>query len=169
MQAFGPCTAAAVQLAAALKTGVRIPLAGGRGGLRGGDALPAAQGSTGDGARCCRCAVPGALPFWSPQGTLTDIKNLGILHTVDKKTTRTRHATHPPAVPMVERAAEGGGGGDLADGPLDGQTNRGLNPRPRRAPAKAHTTRPSMSLTQYDAQVIDIMTLRLPWGWGSAP
>ena len=52
---------------------------------------------------------------------------------------RTRHATHPPAVPMVERAAEGGGGGDLTDGPLDGQTNRGSNPRPRQAPAEAHT------------------------------
>ena len=36
-------------------------------------------------------------------------------------------------------------------------------------PAKAHTTRPSISLTHYDAQVIDTMTRRLPWGWGSAP
>ena len=60
---------------------------------------------------------------------------------------RTRHATLPPAVPMVERATEGGGGGDLTGGPLDGQTNRGSNPRPRRAPSMAHTTRPSMSLT----------------------
>ena len=61
---------------------------------------------------------------------------------------RTRHATDPPAVPMVERDAEGGGGGDLTDGPLDGQTNRESNPRPRRAPAMAHTTRPSMPLTK---------------------
>ena len=30
-------------------------------------------------------------------------------------------ATHPPAVPMVEGDAEGGGGGDLANGPLDGR------------------------------------------------
>ena len=28
-----------------------------------------------------------------------------------QKTMRTRHATHPPAVPMVEGDAEGGGGG----------------------------------------------------------
>ena len=52
-----------------------------------------------------------------------------------------------PAVPVVERDAEGGGGGGLTDGPLDGRTNRGSNPRPRRAPAMAHTTRPSMPLT----------------------
>ena len=45
---------------------------------------------------------------------------------------RTRHATHPAAVPLVERVAEGGGGGDLTGGPLDGQTNRCSNPRPRR-------------------------------------
>ena len=38
---------------------------------------------------------------------------------------RTRHATDPPAVPMVERDAEGGGGGDLTDGPLDGQRGGG--------------------------------------------
>ena len=67
---------------------------------------------------------------------------------------RTRHATDPPAVPMVERDAEGGGGGDLTDGPLDGQTNRESNPRPRRAPAMAHTTRPSMPLTKNGACII---------------
>ena len=81
---------------------------------------------------------------------------------------RTRHTSHPPAVPMVEWAAEGGGGGDLTGGPLEGQKNRGSNPRPRRTPAKAHTTRPSMSLTHYDAPVIETMTRRLPWGWGNA-
>ena len=37
-----------------------------------------------------------------------------------EKTTRTRHATHPSAVPVVEGDAEGGGGGGLANGPLDG-------------------------------------------------
>ena len=31
---------------------------------------------------------------------------------------RTRHATHPAAVPLVERVAEGGGGGDLTGEPL---------------------------------------------------
>ena len=71
---------------------------------------------------------------------------------------RTRHATDPLAVPMVERAAEGGGGGDLTDGPLDGRTNRGSNPRPRRAPAKAHTTRPSMPLTHYYTWAIYTVT-----------
>ena len=55
---------------------------------------------------------------------------------------------------MVERDAEGGGGGGLANGPLNGQTNRGSNPRPRRAPAMAHTTRPSMPLTQIGAWII---------------
>ena len=59
-----------------------------------------------------------------------------------------------PAVPVVERDAEGGGGGGLADGPLDGQTNRGSNPRPRRAPAMAHTTRPSMPLTLSDTKIV---------------
>ena len=39
--------------------------------------------------------------------------------------------TRHPMVPMVEGVAEGGGGGDLANGPLDGQTNRGSNPRRR--------------------------------------
>ena len=59
-----------------------------------------------------------------------------------------------PAVPMVERDAEGGGGGGLTDGPLDGQTNRGSNPRPRRAPAIAHTTRPSIPLTRIGAKIV---------------
>ena len=59
-----------------------------------------------------------------------------------------------PAVPVVERDAEGGGGGGLTDGPLDGRTNRGSNPRPRRAPAMAHTTRPSMPLTSLGAQMV---------------
>ena len=70
------------------------------------------------------------------------------------KNTRTRHATRPPAVPMVERDAEGGGGGDLTGGPLDGQTNRGSNPRRRRAPAMAHTTRPSMPLTLFGTKIV---------------
>ena len=59
-----------------------------------------------------------------------------------------------PAVPVVERDAEGGGGGGLTDGPLDGRTNRGSNPRPRRAPAMAHTTRPSMPLTSLGAKIV---------------
>ena len=74
--------------------------------------------------------------------------------TTQIKTIRTRHATHPSAVPMVEGDAEGGGGGDLTGGPLDGQTNRGSNPRRRRAPAMAHTTRPSMPLTLYGAKLV---------------
>ena len=59
-----------------------------------------------------------------------------------------------PAVPVVERDAEGGGGGGLTDGPLDGRTNRGSNPRPRRAPAMAHTPRPSMPLTRMGAKIV---------------
>ena len=35
------------------------------------------------------------------------------------KNMTTRHATYPPAVPVVERAAEEGSGGDLANRPLD--------------------------------------------------
>ena len=84
-------------------------------------------GGAGGGARCCRYAVLGAL-FFCIQCILSVY--------VGQKTTRTRHATHPPAVPMVEGGVEGGGGGDLAHGPLDGRTNRGSNPRRRRAPAK---------------------------------
>ena len=59
-----------------------------------------------------------------------------------------------PAVPVVERDAEGGGGGGLTDGPLDGRTNRGSNPRLRRVPAMAHTTRPSMPLTSLGAKIV---------------
>ena len=76
------------------------------------------------------------------------IPDIRLRNTTVRKTMRTRHATHPTAVPLVERVAEEGGGGGLTGGPLVGQTNRGSNPQPRRAPAKAHTTRPSMSLTQ---------------------
>ena len=36
----------------------------------------------------------------------------------------------------------------------DGRTNRGSNPRPRRAPAMAHTTRPSMPLTSFCAKFV---------------
>ena len=78
---------------------------------------------------------------------------------------RTRHATHPPAVPMVEGDAEGGGGGDLANGPLYGRMNRGSNPRRRRAPSMAHTTRPSMPLTIFDAK--HLQTLHLGGGGGT--
>ena len=39
----------------------------------------------------------------------------------EKKTTR--HTTRPSGVPMVERDVEGGSGGDLANGPLDGHVH----------------------------------------------
>ena len=100
-------------------------------------------GGTGDGGHCCRYVVLGALFFCAP--LLTAL--LSGLSDDKRKTMRTRHATHPSAVPVVEGDAEGGGGVDLAGGPLDGQTNRGSNPRRRRAPATAHTTRPSMPLS----------------------
>ena len=108
------------------------------------------NGGTSDGARCCRCAVDGALLLFS-RVDIPDTFKSKTYPVARQKTMRTRHATDPPAVPMVERDAEGGGGGDLTGGPLDGQTNRESNPRPRRAPAMAHTTRPSMPLTQYGA------------------
>ena len=41
----------------------------------------------------------------------------------------TRHATHPPAVPMVVLDAEGGNGWGAANGPLDVRGNQGLNLR----------------------------------------
>ena len=104
--------------------------------------LPSA-GGTGDGGHCCRCAVPSALFL-----LLAMISGLGI------KTMRTRHATHLPAVPMVEGDVEGGGGGDLAKGPLDGRTNRGSNFRRRRAPPMAHTTRPSMPLMLFGTKMV---------------
>ena len=59
---------------------------------------------------------------------------------------KTRHTTHPPAVPVVERATEGGNGGDLPKRPLDGRGNQGSDPRQRRCRSKAHNTRPPMSL-----------------------
>ena len=107
--------------------------------------LPSA-GGTGDGGHCCRCAVPGALFFCVLCCLDWAIAKL--------TTTRTRHATHPSAVPVVEGDVEGGGGGDLTNGPLDGQTNRGSNPRRRRAPPMAHTTRPSMPLIPFGAKMV---------------
>ena len=77
--------------------------------------LPSPGGAT-RGAQCCRFAVLGAIGF--PCAMFPD----------KEKTTRTTHATHPPAVPMVKGDAEGGGGGDLVNGPLDGRRNRGSNP-----------------------------------------
>ena len=64
------------------------------------------------------------------------------LHFLASDSARPHHALCPlprrlrdnrSVVPMVEGDAEGGGGGDLANGPLDGRTNRGSNPRRRRA------------------------------------
>ena len=46
-----------------------------------------------------------------------------------KKNMTARHATHPPAVPMVELGFEGGSGWAFANGPLDGRGNQGSNPR----------------------------------------
>ena len=51
---------------------------------------------------------------------MTYLTRLDTMTSQIKKTMRMRHATHPPPVPMVEGNAEGGGGGDLADGPLEG-------------------------------------------------
>ena len=61
MQVFGSCTAAAVQPAAAVKTAVRF-LFGRQAEEEYEEEMrhPAADG-TSDGARCCRCAVLGAL------------------------------------------------------------------------------------------------------------
>ena len=78
-------------------------------------------GGAGGGARCCKCAVPGALFFSTCYESCQKL--------CSQKTMRTRHAIHPPAVPMVEGDVEGGGGRDLANGPLDGRRNRGLSPR----------------------------------------
>ena len=78
-------------------------------------------GGAGGGARCYKYAVHGAL-FSTCYESGQKLRS--------QKTTRTRHAT----VPMVEGDAEGGGGGDLANGPLDGRRNRGSNPRRRRLP-----------------------------------
>ena len=46
---------------------------------------------------------------------------------IRKKTTRTRHTGHPSAVPVVEGDVEGGGGGDLANRPVDGRTSPWAN------------------------------------------
>ena len=82
------------------------------------------------GVCCCRC---GAVGFWCD-----------VWHKCRNMTTR--HATHPPAVPMVELDVEGSSGWGFANGPLDGRGNRGSNPQRRRCRSTAYTTRPSMSL-----------------------
>ena len=46
-------------------------------------------------------------------------RDIGKAETMKKMT---RHTTKPSAVPVVERAAVGGGGGDVFDGSLDVQT-----------------------------------------------
>ena len=67
---------------------------------------------------------------------------------------------------MVEGDVEGGGGGNLTNGPLDGRTNRGSNPPRRQAPPMAHTTRPSMPLTLIGANTVHTLTGQYPQGWG---
>ena len=144
-QGFWQRGAAAVHPAAALKTRVRVLFHRQAEEEYEEDMRYQAAGGTSDGAPCCRCVVPGA-SFLCAGGRGRG-RGQG-------KNMRRRHATHPPAVPMVERDAEGGGGGDLTGGPLDGQTNRGLNPRRRRAPSMAHTTRPSMPLTAIGTKMV---------------
>ena len=61
-------------------------------------------------------------------------------------------------IPPPPWDAKGGGGRDLANGPLDGQTNWGSNPRRRRAPPMAHTTRPSMPLTLLGVNTVHTLT-----------
>ena len=140
---FGQRGAAAVQPAAALKTRVRVLFRRQAEEDYEEDMRHPADGGSSDGARCCRCAVPGASFLCVPGGW-------------GKGSEKDGGDTPPvaPAVPVVERDAEGGGGEGLIDGPLDGQTNRGSNPRPRRAPAMAHTTRPSMPLTRIGAKIV---------------
>ena len=150
---FGQRGAAAVQPAAALKTRVRVLFRRQAEEDYEEDMRHPADGGSSDGARCCsdgarccRCAVPGASFLCMPGGQGAGVggreKDGGDTPPV------------APAVPVVERDAEGGGGGGLTDGPRDGQTNRGSNPRPRRAPAMAHTTRPSMPLTRIGAKIV---------------
>ena len=72
----------------------------------------------------------------------------GLGQGVGKKMEETRHPTH-----RRYRWWSGMLKGAVA-GPLDGQTNRGSNPRPRRAPAMAHTSRPSMPLTLSGTKIV---------------
>ena len=142
---FGQRGAAAVQPVAGLKTRVRVLFRRQAEEEYEEEMRHPADSGSSDGARCCRCAVPGASFLCVPGA-----RGWGRGQEKDGGGT-------PPdalAVPMVERDAEGGGGGGLTDGPLDGQTNRGSNPRPRRAPAMAHTTRPSMPLTRIGAKIV---------------
>ena len=136
--------AAAVQPVAALKTRVRFLFRRQAEEEYEEDMRRPADGGSSDGARCCRCVVPGA-SFFVCRGQ-------GVGQEVGKNGGDT--PPDAPAVPVVERDAEGGRGGGLANRPLDGQTNRGSNPRPRRAPAMAHTTRPSMPLTLSDTKIV---------------
>ena len=47
----------------------------------------------------------------------------------------TRHTSREPAVPVGERAAVGGGGGDVADGSLDVLATGGFEPPTMAMPA----------------------------------
>ena len=144
-EGFWRRAAAAVQPVAAPKTRVRFLFRRQAEEEDEEDMRRPADGGSSDGGRCCRCAVPGASFFRVSGG-----RGWGRCWEKDGGDT----PPDAPAVPVVERDAEGGGGGGLANGPLDGQTNRGSNPRPRRAPAMAHTTRPSMPLTFSDTKIV---------------
>ena len=61
MQFFGPCTAMAVQPAAALKTAVRFLFGRQAEEEYKEEMRHQAADGTSDGARCCKCAVLGAL------------------------------------------------------------------------------------------------------------
>ena len=58
----------------------------------------------------------------------------------------TRHATHPPAVPMVVLDVEGDSGSGAANGPLECEGTRVRTRDNDDCRSTAHTTRPSMSL-----------------------
>ena len=94
---------------------------------------PPAAGGAGGGARCYKYG--GAVAFCFP------------LQHNRRKNTKTRHATHPPAVPMVGRVAEGGGGWGAAEGPWTGRT-KVQTPDDDEWQSMVHTTGPSMSLMQ---------------------
>ena len=75
---------------------------------------------------------------------------------------KTRHATHPPAVPMVERDAEGGGGWGAAEGPWTGGETKVRTPDDDDCQSMVQTTRPSMSLMHNAVKpIIDTLTQSL--------